>query len=424
MVLLQHARLASLVTAAAAALVAATGALAQGSSDRDPRLAVNIDGCRIYGTVDEDTPGVRQFLGVPFAKPPLGDLRFSPPQPAELPHELDATALPPSCMQYLSDIPGLYTRDVLGFNLQGLNKTGSVSEDCLSLGVWTPLDVEEDAALPVLVFVYGGAFKNGGIDVPYQLPPQWVQRTQEHIVVTFNYRVNIFGFPAAAGLDEQNLGFLDQRLAVEWVRDNIAKFGGDPARIVLWGQSAGAVAVGMFSYAYDQDPIVKGLIMDSGTEYMPTVNKLTYSNFSFVAENVGCGDHLSPRDELACMRKTPADKIESFLHSYGDSNAAPAVSFLPTVDDRIVFANYTQRASAGKIAKIVSLTTRHHRTLGSTNREGVHKQPRDVERTLTDPKSLPSSVPTPRMGNMMPKPTRLPHKPPSCAPFCARRLRA
>lgn len=92
------------------------------------------------------------------------------------------------------------------------------------------------------MFWTGGGFQTNGILVPGQLPPSWVSRTQSHVVVTINYRMNILGFPDAGGIQDQNVGLLDQRLALEWVRDNIAYFGGDPSRIMIWGQSVSTVS--------------------------------------------------------------------------------------------------------------------------------------------------------------------------------------
>lgn len=194
-------------------------------------LTVELKSGIVHGTVDSANPDVRQFLGIPYGKPPVGDLRFAPSEPAEPFGEFDATSLPLSCMQYLTSNAGIWTSEVLQFNEAGLNTTGPQSEDCLKISVWAPRGAKKD--LPVLLWIYGGSFKSGGTDVPYQIPTQWVQRTKDHIVVSFNYRVNIFGFPNAAGLDDdkQNLGLLDQRLAVEWVRDNIGAFGGDATRI-------------------------------------------------------------------------------------------------------------------------------------------------------------------------------------------------
>lgn len=173
------------------------------------------------GLVNGSAPHVRQFLGVPYAQSPIGDLRWAPPQKLETncTHKYDATRFSPSCPQYISPIPDIFNQAVPEFLIRG-----PVSEDCLSLGIWTPAGAR---GLPVIVFVTGGAFTTGGVDIDYQLPYHWVERTQAHIVVTMNYRLNIFGFPNAAGLNEQNLGILDQRMALEWVRDNVEAFGGD-----------------------------------------------------------------------------------------------------------------------------------------------------------------------------------------------------
>jgi carboxylesterase type B len=225
---LSHAALIS--SAALLWAVPALGSPARGSCSYGD-LTVKLDTGTVHGTVDAANPDVRQFLGIPYAKPPLGDLRFAPSEAIESFGEINADTLPPSCMQYLTSLPGIWTDIVLQFNQGGLNTTGRQSEDCLTISVWAPRGAKKN--LPVLLWIYGGSFKFGGENVPYQIPTQWVQRTKDHIVVSFNYRVNIFGFPNAAGLDEdkQNLGLLDQRLAVEWVRDNIAAFGGDAKRI-------------------------------------------------------------------------------------------------------------------------------------------------------------------------------------------------
>ncbi|MCJ1329556.1 hypothetical protein MMC10_006236 [Thelotrema lepadinum] len=199
----------------------------------------------IKGAIHDEQPHVRQFLGIPFAKPPVDTLRWEPPQilpRSAASNVVEATKLPPSCPQYLTAIgDSVYKNDVLQFNLQGLNITGAISEDCLTLSIWAPTQdrkklgaTSKNILLPVLVFIYGGAFVNGGQDVPYQLPGQWVERSQDHLVVSFNYRLNIFGFPNAAGLKDQNIGTLDQRMAVKWLQQNIEQFGGDPSRMVLW----------------------------------------------------------------------------------------------------------------------------------------------------------------------------------------------
>jgi carboxylesterase type B len=318
-------------------------------------LVVEIQNGTVHGVIKPSTPVVRQFLGIPYAKAPVGNLRFAPPQAIESLGEIEATSLPPSCMQYLTSNPSIWIDDVLEFNQGGLNgTTGPISEDCLTISVWTPRG--EPQNLPVLIWVYGGSFKTGGTNVPYQIPSQWVQRTKDHVVVVFNYRINLFGFPNAAGLDtdKQNLGLMDQRLAVEWVRNNIAAFGGDASRMGLWGQSAGAIAVGYYSFTYPEDPIVSSFIMDSGNELLDITSADTsHSNFSFIASQFGCGD-LEPAAELSCMREVDAYAIEDFLHSYLDAGTEPTVSFAPIVDEKTVFSDFHGRAIAGNVSTLVS----------------------------------------------------------------------
>jgi len=206
-------------------------------------LTVSTTSGHVHGKVDPALPNVHQFLGIPYAAPPIGELRWTAPQLLDQPNaQIEATELPVSCMQYLTNQGNsLYVRDVLEFNLQSLNRTGAISEDCLTVSVWAPSNATsggqdghqwgaaggESEGLPVLIFLYGGGFSTGGEDVPYQIPAQWVNRRPEHIVVSFNYRLNVFGFPNAAGLGEQNFGLLDQRTAVLWCQKNIAAFGGD-----------------------------------------------------------------------------------------------------------------------------------------------------------------------------------------------------
>lgn len=205
-----------------------------------------------------------------------------------------------------------------------------------------------------MIYIYGGGFSTGGQDVPYQIPAQWVDRNPDHVVVSFNYRVGIFGFPGATGLPDQNLGLLDQRAAVEWCKENIAAFGGDPDRMVIWGQSAGAASVDFYNYAYPVDPIVSGLIMDSGTAFIPIGGDRTGSNFSFVATEVGCSSSDNPNRQLACMRRLSTATVQNFVARYAINGSTPALSFGPIPDNKSVFANYTERALAGQQAKIVS----------------------------------------------------------------------
>ncbi|KAK0657770.1 Alpha/Beta hydrolase protein [Cercophora newfieldiana] len=291
--------------------------------------------------------------------------------------------MPPSCMQYIGGLPNIIINDVLEFNIGGSNASDPirVSEDCLTLSIWAPSD-HKKRDLPVLVFFYGGAFMNGGIDVPYQIPSQWIQRTQNHIVVSFNHRGNIFGYPNAAGLplEEQNVGLLDQRMALEWVRDNIALFGGDPTHIAAWGQSSGSVAMAYYTYTYLDDPILNSLIMDSGNEFIDILTKdPAHANFTFMASQFGCGG-LRPAEELACMRKVDASSIEDFMRIYNDVGKTPILTFSPIIDNITVFADYVTLAKAGKIARLPVL-------IGSNSQDGeifVPYDPNGVDKAVAD----------------------------------------
>ncbi|KAJ7123382.1 Alpha/Beta hydrolase protein, partial [Mycena epipterygia] len=222
------------------------------------------------------------------------------------------------------------------------------SEDCLTLNVWAPARPQA-GMLPVIVWFYGGAFEQGGADSLYYNAAPWVQRTQAHIVVSVNFRSNIFGFPNAAGLRDQNLGLLDQRAALEWVRDNIAAFGGDASRIVDWGESAGAIAVDYLNFAFHTDPIVTGFIMDSGTalfnQSIVQTNDTAHKNFAEVAAQLGCGSATS---QIDCLRGVSWQSIVALLTSSG-------LSFVTVPDERVVFANYTARYAAGAFSHVPAL---------------------------------------------------------------------
>lgn len=143
--------------------------------------------------------------------------------------------------------------------------------------------------------------------------------------------------------------------SVEWARDNVASFGGDPDRMVLWGQSAGAWSVNYYGYAYPEDPIVKGLIADSGGSTVFTTDP-SHSNFTTVAAEAGCGG-LDADAELACMQALDASTLQAVYQN------TTGVSFGPGVDNTTVFANNTERAIEGLVAQIPAI-------IGTNSREG------------------------------------------------------
>lgn len=186
-------------------------------------------------------------------------------------------------------------------------------------------------------------------------------------MVTVNSRSKIFGFPNAAGLAEQTLDLLDQRLALEWVRGNIAKFGGNPFRIIGWDQSGGAIAVDYLSPAYPSDPIYSGMILDSSTTLYSQKAARTFdlapTNFTAVGAALGCDDATWRVD---CLREVSWRDIEAILSAY------PILNFLPVADNDIVFINYKERYSMNTLSSMPALigTNQHEFSEGVPTRLG------------------------------------------------------
>lgn len=155
------------------------------SSDQSvvEHVTVNSDFGTIRGFMDRDSPKVAQFLGIRYAEPPVGPLRWLPPTPkppVKLEH-IDATSYGPSCPQITHGPPSLYNSDVREFRIND-----PTSEDCLSVSIWAPLLAVKSAStrsLPVIVWITGGAYVVGGATIPYQIPTPWIQSSQRHIVV-------------------------------------------------------------------------------------------------------------------------------------------------------------------------------------------------------------------------------------------------
>ncbi len=176
------------------------------------------------------------------------------------------------------------------------------------------------------------------------------------MIVTVNYRVNIFGFPGIPSLPA-NPGLLDQRLAVEWVRDNVAGFGGDPTKITLFGQSAGGASVDYWSYAWRDDPIVHGLISESGTalSFLPNSAHQSAEAFYNASKLLNCSG-ADPYDPslLPCVRSKNTTEILAALALVPapPTHVLPAPLFQPTIDNITVFANYSSLAAAGLFAPL------------------------------------------------------------------------
>jgi para-nitrobenzyl esterase len=204
---------------------------------------------------------VNVFKGIPYAAPPIGDLRWRPPvAPAAWTGVRKAEQFGASCMQTVHGDFLPWTKEFLVQN--------QTSEDCLYLNVWTP-KTSATANLPVVVFIHGGAFSEGSGSIAVYDGTRLA--TTGMVVVTINYRLGVFGFLAHPDLTAEsdrhasgNYGFMDQIAALKWVQANIQGFGGDPHRVTLWGQSAGAFSVGALLASPEAKGLFQRAVADSG----------------------------------------------------------------------------------------------------------------------------------------------------------------
>jgi para-nitrobenzyl esterase len=239
------------------------------------------------------------FLGIPFAAPPVGGLRWKPPLPAApwTPATLNATVATPSCPQ--NNPPG--TDAIEG------------SEDCLKLNIWTPRPTPATPA-PVIVWIHSGAFQAGSANMPAHDGRNMAERTGA-IVVAANYRIGPFGFLGHAALTAEdpeypssgNYGFLDQRAALAWVRDHIAAFGGNPNDVTIAGQSAGAHSVSLHIVSPRSAGYFGRAIMQSGfasTRWRTLA--AAESMGTELAATLGCTE---ASQVLACMRSKSTGQV-------------------------------------------------------------------------------------------------------------------
>jgi para-nitrobenzyl esterase len=305
-----------------AAMAAAIGTHAAGSAP-----TVKIDTGKLEGKSDGT---ITAFLGVPFAKPPVGDLRWKPPvAPAKWKGVRKATEFGSRCMQ------GRVFDDMI-FRDPG------ISEDCLYLNVWTPAKLGKGKdKLPVMVWIYGGGFVGGATSEPRQDGTNLAK--EGVVVVSMNYRLGIFGFFAHPELAKENshnatgnYGLMDQSAALQWVKRNIAQFGGDPGNVTIFGESAGSFSVS----EQMASPVSKGLfhkaIGESGGAF--SSQGLPFRTKEQSAEEGAkfAKEHLNA-DTLAALRALPAQKVLDAQMAAKGERFAPNVDgyFLPETPEAI-----------------------------------------------------------------------------------------
>lgn len=266
------------------------------------------------------------FLGVPFAAPPTGTLRWQPPvAPTPWLGERPTTAFGPACPQVDDD------GHVLG------------DEDCLYLNVWTPLTATGSSNLPVLVFIHGGGNVQGSASITRGGGPaydgQALAEKQSVVVVTLQYRLGALGYlvhPALAAESAHgsagNYGLLDQLAALRWVQRNIRAFGGDPARVLLFGQSGGAIDTCMLLTSPLADGLFSASLMQSGSCGAATA-AVRESEGVDLATKVNCTGTL---DLAACLRAVPTTTLVTVIDTTPISNGLVTQAFGPNIDGYVL----------------------------------------------------------------------------------------
>ena len=288
-------------------------------------------------------PDIIIYKGIPYASPPVGDLRWRPPQPPN-PWEVirKADKFAPGCIQTLAKSRLPWTEEFM--------HQGDISEDCLYLNIWTPSKASHNK-YPVMVYFHGGGFGEGSGSVAVYDGEELARKGV--VAVTINYRLGVLGFLAHPELTKEsdhgssgNYGLLDQVEALKWIQKNIAAFGGDPDNVTIFGQSAGA----MSAYILTASPLAKGLfhraIIQSGPGALAAFGLTSASD---MARNIKSAEEDGLRfaekvgaNSLKELRKLPADKL---IHPVEESRT---LRFGPVIDGYLLPDNVDAIYGLGK----------------------------------------------------------------------------
>ncbi|XP_069474589.1 cholinesterase isoform X2 [Ambystoma mexicanum] len=300
---------------------------AQPQSDED--LTVSFKNGKVRGMHLSLLSGtVTAFLGIPYAEPPIGHLRFRKPEPHKpWTHIWNATTYGNSCYQYVDQtFPGFPGSEMW-------NPNTPLSEDCLYLNIWVPFPKTKNAS--VMVWIYGGGFETGtsSLDI---YDGRFLARTERVVVVSMNYRLGALGFLSFPGHSDApgNAGLFDQRLALQWVQENIAAFGGNPKRVTLFGESAGAASISYHLMSPKSHPFFTRVIMQSGSANAPwaVISNMEARNRTLTLANLlGCADNNETK-MIACLRHRQAHEIVEKTFSVLSFSSIIDITFPPTVD--------------------------------------------------------------------------------------------
>jgi len=290
-----------------------------------------------------DDPDVAAFLGIPFAQPPVGELRWRAPQPlsqSSKNERVNASEFAPVCMQSprILDWYRSMAADFGDSNPRKRFPDLSISEDCLYLNIWTP-SMTADSKLPVLVYIHGGSNKSGWSYEPNYHGHNLAK--QGAVVVSIAYRLGIFGFFSHPELSEQgvnaNFALHDQRLALQWIQQHIAAFGGDASNVTLMGESAGAQNIAYLMSAPSNVGLLHKAILQSAPLLgVPAPRNLQQEQqwgleFGQMALQSSDTIDLSPAQQLAALRSVPAKQLLALAEQHLAGH-----DFRPIVDGDLV----------------------------------------------------------------------------------------
>uniref|UniRef100_A0A8C9Q827 Carboxylic ester hydrolase n=1 Tax=Spermophilus dauricus TaxID=99837 RepID=A0A8C9Q827_SPEDA len=240
--------------------------------------------------------GVHTFLGIPFAKPPVGPLRFAAPEPPEPWSGVrDGTSHPAMCLQ---------NADELNIEVLNLGSTNlppiPMSEDCLYLSIYAPPHAREGSNLPVMVWIHGGALVVGSASM---YDGSILAAIENVLVVSIQYRLGVLGFFSTGDQHATgNWGYLDQVAALRWVQQNIAHFGGNPDRVTIFGVSAGGTSVSSHVLSPMSQGLFHGAIMESGVALLPGLITSSSKDVSTMVANLSACGQVESEALVSCLR--------------------------------------------------------------------------------------------------------------------------
>jgi para-nitrobenzyl esterase len=312
-------------------------------------MVLNIDGGKIQG-VRSDIKNVAVYRGIPYAEPPVGDMRWKEPQPVKPWEGIRVADKFGNAAYQAAHVDGdFYKKE---FFWQG---DPPFSEDCLYLNVWTPAPGKTGKKLPVAMWIHGGAYYAGWGFEPEFDGEAWAEKGI--VLVTINYRLGLFGFLAHPALSAEsphhvsgNYGILDQIAALKWIVRNISQFGGDPDNITVFGQSAGAFSVQTLVTSPLSKDIPSGAIIQSGGG----IGEMPLMRNAPLTEVENNGKKLmdwAGYTDLEKMRSASAVDIFNLSQKYMQE-ARQFVFFTPTIDKYVLFESFSDAALAGRISDI------------------------------------------------------------------------